>query len=93
MLKKHLKKAFVFLMCVSLIVIEPHLSFFSVLYTYALPSSVFVKGTSVNIRSGPGTSYSILGTVPLGYKLTPTDSFSDTSGNGIDLSTMIQMVT
>ena len=69
-------------MCVSLFVMETHLSFFSVLYTYALPSSVFVKGTSVNIRSGPGTSYSILGTVPLGYKLTPTDSFSDTSGNG-----------
>ncbi len=82
MLKKCVKRAFVFLLCVSYLVINPHFSFFSVKNVYALPSSVMVKGTSVNVRSGPGTSYSLLGTVPLGYKLTPTESLNDATGNG-----------
>ena len=82
MLRKCLKRAFAFLVCVSFLVVNPNLSRFSVYFTYALPSSVMIKGTQVNIRSGPGTNYSILGTLPLGYKLTPTSSLDDSSGNG-----------
>ena len=82
MLKKCMKRAFVFLMCVSFFIVDPHFIFFSAIYTYALPSAVSVKGTSVNIRSGPGTAYSLLGTVPLGYKIAPLESISDSSGNG-----------
>ena len=69
-------------MCVSFFIVDPHFIFFAAFYSYALPNAVSVKGTSVNVRSGPGTSYSLLGTVPLGYKLTSLDSLSDTSGNG-----------
>ena len=69
-------------MCVSFFIVDPHFIFFGAIYSYALPSAVSVKGTSVNIRSGPGTSYSLLGTVPLGYKLNPLDSLNDSSGNG-----------
>ncbi len=67
-------------MCISFFIVNPH--FNNVVLTYALPNSLYVKGTSVNVRSGPGTTYSILGTVPLGYKLTPTESLDDVSGNG-----------
>ena len=82
MLKKCMKRAFTVLMCVSFFIVDPHFIFFGAIYSYALPSAVSVKGTSVNIRSGPGTSYSLLGTVPLGYKLNPLDSLNDSSGNG-----------
>ena len=82
MLKKCMKRAFVILMCVSFFIVDPHFIFFGAFYSYALPSAVYVKGTSVNIRSGPGTSYSLLGTVPLGYKIAPLDTISDSSGNG-----------
>ena len=82
MLRKWLKRAFVFLVCYSILTSLPPIRYIGVICTYALPSSVSIKGTSVNVRSGPGTSYSILGTVPLGFKLSPTDLLSDTSGNG-----------
>ena len=82
MLKKCMKRAFVILMCVSFFIVNPHFIFFGAFYSYALPSSVSVKGTSVNIRSGPGTAYTLLGTVPLGYKIAPLDTVSDSSGNG-----------
>ena len=82
MLRKILKRAFAFLLCSSFFIVNPHFSFFGAIYTYALPSSVSVKGTSVNVRSGPGTSYRILGTVSLGYRLTPMDIQNDASSNG-----------
>ena len=82
MLKKCVKRAFVFLLCFSYLVVSPHFRFLGVKIVYALPSSVMVKGTSVNMRSGPGTNYSLVGTLPLGYKLTPIEALSDASGNG-----------
>lgn len=82
MLKKMIKRAFVFLLCVSFFIVNPHFNFLSAIYTYALPSSVSVKGTSVNVRSGPGTSYRILGTVSLGYRLMPLDVQNDVFANG-----------
>ena len=82
MLRKMVKRAFVFLLCVSFFIVNPHFSFFNAIYTYALPSSVTVKGTSVNVRSGPGTSYRILGTVSLGYRILPIEEQKDVSSNG-----------
>lgn len=75
MLKKMIKRAFVFLLCVTFFITNN-------VNTYALPSSVMIKGTSVNVRSGPGTSYRILGTVSLGYKITPLEIKNDVSSNG-----------
>lgn len=75
MLKKMIKRAFVFLLCVTFFITNN-------VNTYALPSSVMIKGTSVNVRSGPGTSYRILGTVSLGYKTTPLEIKNDVSSNG-----------
>lgn len=75
MLKKMIKRAFVFLLCVTFFITNN-------VNTYALPSSVMIKGTSVNVRSGPGTSYRILGTVSLGYKITPFEIKNDVSSNG-----------
>lgn len=80
MLRKYVKRAFVFLLCVSFFITNTKLSNFSVVH--ALPSSVMVKGTSVNVRSGPGTTYGLLGTLPLGYKLTPLEALNDSGGNG-----------
>ena len=82
MLRKMLKRAFAFLLCCSFFIINPHFSYLGAIYTYALPSSVTVKGTSVNVRSGPGTNYRILGTVTLGYRLMPLDMQNDASSNG-----------
>ncbi len=82
MLRKMLKRAFAFLLCCSFFIVNPHFSFLGAIYTYALPSSVSVKGTSVNVRSGPGTSYRILGTVSLGFRLVPLDMQNDVSSNG-----------
>ena len=79
-LKKCLERAFVIFVCISFVVVNPH--FNNVAIAYALPSTLLVNGTSVNVRSGPGTTYSILGTVPLGYKFKPTESLDDVSGNG-----------
>lgn len=76
------KKAFVFLLCASFFIINPHFSFLGAIYTYALPSSVSVKGTSVNVRSGPGTSYRILGTVSLGFRFAPLELQNDVAANG-----------
>lgn len=45
-------------------------------------SSVTIKGTAVNVRSGPGTNYQILGTVNLGNKIVPLGTENDKSGNG-----------
>ncbi|MBQ2204881.1 MAG: SH3 domain-containing protein, partial [Lachnospiraceae bacterium] len=82
MLKKYVKRAFIVLLCASFFIVNPHFDFFSAICTYALPSSVSIKGTSVNVRSGPGTSYKILGTLQLGYKLNPIEQVKDSSGNG-----------
>ena len=82
MLRKMFKKTFAFLLCVSFLIVDPHFSFFNANYIYALPSSVIVKGTSVNLRSGPGTTYKILSTVPLGYRLVPQGEYNDVSSNG-----------
>jgi len=82
MLKKMVKRAFILLLCASFFIVNPHFSFLGAIYTYALPSSVSVKGTSVNVRSGPGTSYRILGTVSLGFRLVPLDMQNDVSSNG-----------
>lgn len=82
MLKKMIKRAFVFLLCVSFFIVQPHFSFLGAIWTYALPSSVSVKGASVNVRSGPGTSYRVLGTVSLGFRLIPIDIQNDVSSNG-----------
>ena len=82
MLRKYVKRAFVFLMCASFFIVNPHFSFFSAIYTYALPSSVTVKGTKVNVRSGPGTTYKILGSVTLGFKINPISTVKDASSNG-----------
>lgn len=82
MLRKMVKKAFVFLLCASFFIINPHFSFLGAIYTYALPSSVSVKGTSVNVRSGPGTSYRILGTVSLGFRFAPLELQNDVAANG-----------
>ena len=82
MLKNCQKRAFVFLVCVILIMGLPHTRFFGAFNLYAYPHDVYVKGTTVNVRSGPGTNYSIIGTVPLGYKLSPVEEMNDASGNG-----------
>lgn len=82
MLRKMVKRAFVFLLCASFFIINPHFNFLGAIYTYALPSSVSVKGTSVNVRSGPGTSYRILGTVSLGFRFAPLDLQNDVAANG-----------
>ena len=82
MLKKMVKRAFILLLCASFFTVNPHFSFLGAIYTYALPSSVSVKGTSVNVRSGPGTSYRILGTASLGFRLVPLDMQNDVSSNG-----------
>ena len=82
MLKKMVKRAFILLLCASFFIVNPHFSSLGAIYTYALPSSVSVKGTSVNVRSGPGTSYRILGTVSLGFRLVPLDMQNDVSSNG-----------
>ena len=82
MLKKHLKRAFVFLVCALVLGGLPHARFFGAFNLYAFPQQVFVKGTTVNIRSGPGTNYSIIGTAPLGYKIAPLEELNDASGNG-----------
>lgn len=67
------KKAFAFLVAI-LVLLCQMISFAS--------SSVTIKGTTVNVRSGPGTSYKILGTVNLGNKLVPLGIENDKSGNG-----------
>lgn len=82
MLKKCVKRAFVFLLCVSFFIVNPHFSFFGAISAFALPSSVSVKGTTVNVRSGPGTNYRILGTVALGFKVIPLESVKDATSNG-----------
>ena len=82
MLRKMLKRAFAFLLCCSFFIINPHFNYWGAIWTYALPSSVTVKGTSVNVRSGPGTTYRILGTVSLGFRLLPLDMQNDVSANG-----------
>lgn len=80
--KKWGKKFFLCLIIISLLLTYPHFNFLCVLETYALPTQVSVKGTTVNVRSGPGTTYKILGTVALGYKIFPISSEKDKSGNG-----------
>ena len=70
------------MLCVSFIIVEPHFVFFSVNYSYAAASSFIVKGTQVNVRTGPGTNYKLLGTVPLGFRIVPLDTKKDSSSNG-----------
>ena len=82
MLRKCVKSTFVFLVCVSFIIVNPHFGSFSVINTYAMPSSVTVKGTSVNVRSGPGTNYRLIGTVQLGYRIMPMEVLNDSQTNG-----------
>ena len=82
MLKKILKRAFVFLLCVSFLIIQPYIKFLGADIAYAVPSVVSVKGTSVNVRSGPGTSYRVLGTVSLGFRFNPLEQLNDASSNG-----------
>lgn len=71
MLKNCEKKAFAFL--VAILVLLCNISVFA--------AQVSVKGTSVNVRSGPSTTYDKLGTVNLGYKLVPLETVKDKSGN------------
>lgn len=80
MLIKCIKRALCFFIALSFVVQDPH--FNHLMIVYAIPSSVTVISTKVNIRSGPGTSYNILGTVTLGYKINPIESVSDSSKNG-----------
>ena len=82
MLRKCVKSTFIFFMCVSFIIVNPHFGSFSVVNTYALPSSVIVKGTSVNVRTGPGTNYRLIGTVQLGQRITPLEVLNDATSNG-----------
>ena len=82
MLKKCVKRAFVFLLCASFIIVKPHFGLFSIYYTYAAASSVIVKGTQVNVRTGPGTNYKLIGTVPLGFRITPLATVKDAASNG-----------
>ncbi len=82
MLRKCVKSTFIFFLCVSFIIVNPHFGSFSVINTYAMPSFVTVKGTSVNVRTGPGTNYRLLGTVNLGQKITPLELVNDATANG-----------
>ena len=82
MTRKMLKRAFTFLLCCSILIINPHFVYNAVFCTFALPSSVTVKGTSVNLRSGPGTNYGKIGTVSLGFRLNPIEELKDSSSNG-----------
>ncbi len=82
MLRKCVKSTFIFFMCVSFIIVNPHFGSFCVINTYAIPNSVTVKGTSVNVRSGPGTNYRLIGTVQLGYRIIPLEVLNDSQTNG-----------
>ena len=65
---------------ISILAINPYNYEFLVQKNYA--AEVQVKNTNVNVRSGPGTSYKVLGQVSLGFKITILDTVKDSSNNG-----------
>lgn len=71
MLKNIVKRAFVFFVVTSLLIIDSHLSVLNICEVFAAVNTVTVKATTVNVRSGPGTSYKSLGTVTLGDRINP----------------------
>ena len=77
---KNLKRLLVVLLVINLLVLNPYNNVFFVQKTYA--AEVQVKNTNVNVRSGPGTSYKVLGQVSLGFKITILDTVKDATNNG-----------
>ena len=77
---KNLKRLLAAFIAISFVVVNPLNNTFFVEKIYA--AEVQVKSTNVNVRSGPGTSYKILGQVTLGNKITILETVKDASNNG-----------
>lgn len=77
---KNLKRLLAAFIAINFVVVNPLNNIFFVEKTYA--AEVQVKSTNVNVRSGPGTSYKILGQVTLGNKITILETVKDASNNG-----------
>lgn len=74
------KKIVCFILVLSFFLVKPYTNtlFF---YVFAESRTAVVKAVKVNVRSGPGTNYSILGMVNIGFSFTTTDVKADSSGN------------
>lgn len=77
---KNLKRLLSSLLVISILATNPYNNVFFVHKTYAV--EVQVKNTNVNVRSGPGTSFKVLGQVTLGFKITILDTVKDATNNG-----------
>ena len=77
---KNLKRLIVSLLVISILATNPYNNVFFVQKTLA--AEVQVKNTNVNVRSGPGTSFKVLGQVSLGFKITILDTVKDATNNG-----------
>ena len=75
----YLKKVVCFILALSLFVVKPYTNTF-IFYVFADSRTAIVKAVKVNVRSGPGTTYDILGIVNIGYSFTAIDVKVDASG-------------
>lgn len=82
MLKNLIKRAFIFFIAISTIVVKPCFNSRFISKTYAATvKSLLVKATKVNVRTGPSVNYKTLGSVNLGYRFSSIDYVKDSSGD------------
>ena len=63
-----------------LFILLNNLLFTSGLRVYAAVQTYIVKATNVNIRSGPGTNYDVLGRLSIGYRFESDSNSNDATG-------------
>lgn len=78
MKKSIFKKIILFLLIISILFTDRIYNDLQIVYADSL--SMIVKATNVNVRSGAGINYAVLGRVSAGYRLNVTGSTKDSAG-------------